>query len=110
MAFFTYLLASRRNGSLYAGSTDDLYVRILQHRSGAFDGHTRRYGIAMLVWFESHPTRDAAFKRERQIKEWKRVWKLELLEKANPGWRDLFDDLQAERGSLPEDWSPPAEP
>ena len=109
MAFFTYLLASRRNGSLYAGSTDDLYVRMLQHRNGAFDGHTRRYGIAILVWFETHPTRDAAFRRERQIKEWKRMWKLELLEKDNPGWRDLFNDLRAGDGASPEEWVPPSD-
>ncbi len=109
MAFFTYIVASRRNGSIYVGSTDALYTRVLQHRNGVFDGHTRRYGISDLVWFEPHSTREAAFTRERRIKEWKRIWKLELIEKANPGWRDLFDDLQAERGARPEEWTPPDE-
>jgi len=103
-------VASGRNGSLYVGSTDALYVRTLQHRAGTFDGHTQKYGISQLVWFEPHPTRDAAFRRERRIKEWQRVWKLELIEKTNPGWRDLFDDLQAERGAVAEDWTPPPEP
>jgi len=109
MAFFCYLVASQRNGSLYAGSTDNLYVRTLQHRAGRFDGHTKKHSIARLVWFEAHPTRDAAFKRERQIKEWKRIWKLELIEKTNPGWRDLFENLQAERGTPAAEWSPPDE-
>jgi predicted GIY-YIG superfamily endonuclease len=110
MAFFTYIVASKRNGAIYTGSTDGLYVRTLQHRNGTFEGHTRRYGISRLVWFETHPTRDAAFKRERKIKEWTRLWRLELIEKSNPGWRDLFEDLQAERGALPEDWIPLTEP
>lgn len=109
MAFFTYIVANRRNGSIYVGSTDALYVRALQHRNGAFDGYTKRYAILKLAWFEAHPTRDAAFTRERRIKEWKRIWKLDLIEKSNPGWRDLFDDLQAERGAPPEDWTPPRE-
>ncbi len=93
MAFYTYILASRRNGTLYAGSTDDLIRRIAEHRDKLRPGFMRKYGVAMLVWYEVHETRDAAFRRERQIKEWKRVWKLELLERGNPGWRDLWPDL-----------------
>nr|WP_082384779.1 GIY-YIG nuclease family protein [Brevundimonas sp. AAP58] len=110
MLFFTYIVASRKNGSVYTGSTDDLYVRVLQHRNGTFDGHTKRYGISRLVWFETHPTRDAAFIRERRIKEWKRNWRLELIERGNPGWRHLFEDLKRDRGSSPDDWTPPPEP
>jgi putative endonuclease len=109
MAFFTYIVASRRNGTLYTGSTDGLYVRTLQHREGTFRGFTKRHGVAMLVWFEEHPTREAAFIRERRIKEWKRPWKLELIERANPGWRDLFADLEAGHGRQAKDWTPPSD-
>ena len=91
MAFFTYIVASRRNGTIYTGSTDNLIKRINQHREGHFDGFTAKHGVAILVWFETHESRHAAFVRERQIKDWKRVWKLELIEKSNPGWTDLLD-------------------
>jgi putative endonuclease len=91
MTFFTYILASRRNGTLYTGSTDQLIKRVNEHRSGRFGGFTSRYGVAILVWFERHDSRHAAFVRERQIKEWKRIWKLELIERSNPGWIDLMD-------------------
>ncbi|MBL0969030.1 MAG: GIY-YIG nuclease family protein [Brevundimonas sp.] len=93
MAFFTYIVASGRNGTLYTGSTDNLIDRVIQHRAKTRDGFTARYGVARLVWYETHPTRHAAFVRERQIKEWKRVWKLELIEKSNPGWLDLFESF-----------------
>jgi len=93
MAFFTYIVASRRNGTIYTGSTDDLAKRTGEHRDKIRQGFTAKYGVSILVWYEVHETRAAAFKRERQIKEWKRVWKLELIEKANPSWDDLFDTL-----------------
>jgi putative endonuclease len=93
LAFFTYIVASRRNGTLYTGSTDDLIVRVIQHREKTRDGFTAKHGVALLVWYEAHETGHAAFVRERQIKEWKRVWKLELIERRNPGWLDLFDTL-----------------
>ncbi|MFN3878035.1 MAG: GIY-YIG nuclease family protein [Brevundimonas sp.] len=93
MAFFTYILASRRNGTLYTGSTDDLIKRVAEHRNKLRPGFTSRYGVALLVWYEIHETRNAAFVRERQIKEWKRVWKLELIERKNPAWADLFPTL-----------------
>ncbi|MDZ4363187.1 GIY-YIG nuclease family protein [Brevundimonas sp.] len=93
MAFFTYIVASRRNGTIYTGSTDDLAKRTGEHRDKIRQGFTAKYGVSILVWYEVHETRAAAFKRERQIKEWKRVWKLELIEKANPTWDDLFDTL-----------------
>ncbi len=91
--FYTYLLASGRNGTLYAGSTDDLRVRVEQHKRKHFDGFTARYGVDKLVWFESHPSRDQAFLRERQIKEWRRLWKAQLIEARNPNWVDLYDDM-----------------
>ena len=93
MAFFTYIVASRRNGTLYTGSTDDLIKRAAEHRDKLRPGFTSRYGVALLVWYEVHETRDAAFLRERRIKEWKRIWKLELIERKNPGWSDLFPTL-----------------
>jgi len=93
LAFYTYILASRRNGTLCTGSTDDLIKRVAEHRDKLRAGFTRKYGVAMLVWYEIHETREAAFRRERQIKEWKRVWKLEVIERKNPAWADLFPTL-----------------
>ncbi len=87
--FFVYIMASRRNGTLYIGSTDDLWRRAREHREGLIPGFTEKYGVKMLVWFEAHETREAAFRRERQMKEWRRAWKLHLIEDMNPGWRDL---------------------
>jgi putative endonuclease len=91
LAFFTYIVASRRNGTLYTGSTDDLIKRTAEHRESLRKGFTAKHGVHNLVWYELHETRHAAFRRERQIKEWKRIWKLELIEKSNPGWTDLWD-------------------
>jgi putative endonuclease len=91
--FFVYILASKRNGTLYTGSTDDLGKRVWAHKSKALKGFTAQYGVDKLVWYEAHETRDGAFRRERQIKEWKRAWKLELIEKTNPNWNDLYETL-----------------
>ena len=91
--FYTYIVASGRNGTLYTGSTDDLISRVVQHREKRFAGFTAKHGVSLLVWYEPHETRSGAFRRERQIKEWKRIWKLELIEKTNPAWNDLFDTL-----------------
>jgi putative endonuclease len=91
--FYVYLLASGRNGTLYAGSCEDLVARVEQHRAKRFGGFTAKHDVSQLVWFESHPSRDQAFKRERQIKEWRRLWKLQLIEARNPNWLDLFPDL-----------------
>ena len=107
--FFTYILASRRNGTLYTGSTDSLLVRVSEHRSKTFSGFTARYGVDILVWFERHPTRDAAFRRERQIKKWNRAWKLRLIEEGNPDWKDLAEDLRLGDLKDAHDWTPPAE-
>ncbi len=93
MAFFTYIVASSRNGTLYTGSTDNLIKRIIEHREKRRDGFTAKHNVAILVWYEIHESRHAAFVRERRIKEWKRVWKLELIERTNPGWIDLFEKL-----------------
>ena len=96
MAFFTYIVASGRNGTLYTGSTDDLIRRVSEHRDKIRPGFTAKYGVAILVWYEVHETRHAAFIRERQIKEWKRLWKLELIERTNPGWADLWERVLAD--------------
>jgi putative endonuclease len=93
LSFFVYILASRRNGTLYIGLTDDLASRVWQHRTGAIAGFTRRYNVKMLVWCEPHDSRESAFTRERRLKKWNRAWKIQLIEKENPDWRDLWDDL-----------------
>ncbi|MPZ57853.1 MAG: GIY-YIG nuclease family protein [Rhizobiales bacterium] len=93
MSFFVYILASRRNGTLYTGMTDDLVKRIWQHRNGVVPGFTKRYEVKMLVWYELHETRESAFTRERQIKKWNRAWKLRIIEQMNPSWRDLWEDI-----------------
>ena len=88
-----YLLASKRNGTLYVGVTSDLLARVAQHREGHVRGFTREYGIKRLVWFEQHSTMESAILREKRIKKWNRRWKLELIEAANAEWRDLAEDL-----------------
>ena len=88
-----YLLASRRNGTLYVGVTSDLVTRLHQHRDGHLPGFTRAYDVKMLVWFEQHATMENAILREKRVKKWNRAWKLELIEKDNPGWRDLAEEL-----------------
>ena len=93
MPFYVYILASQRNGTLYIGSTDSLVRRVGEHREGLIPGFTCRYGVKWLVWFETFETRDDAFRRERQMKVWRRAWKIELIEKTNPGWRDLFPEI-----------------
>ena len=91
--FYVYILASKRNGTLYTGSTDDLGKRVWEHKEKIIKGFTSKYGVDRLVWFEPHDTREDAFARERQIKEWKRAWKLELIEKENPEWDDLYETI-----------------
>lgn len=86
-------MASKRNGTLYTGVTSDLMQRAWQHREGAGDGFTKKYGCKQLVWFEAAATMDAAITREKQIKGGSRRKKLALIETRNPDWRDLFDDL-----------------
>jgi putative endonuclease len=93
MAFYVYILASQRNGTLYLGHTDDLNRRVIEHKTHALPGFTDKYGVTQLVWFETYETREEAFTRERRMKRWRRVWKLELIERANPTWRDLFEDF-----------------
>jgi putative endonuclease len=93
VSFYVYILASQRNGTLYVGMTDDLVKRVWMHREEVLPGFTKDYGVKMLVWYEQHETRESAFLRERQIKEWKRAWKLKLIEQTNSRWRDLYDEI-----------------
>jgi putative endonuclease len=90
---YVYIMASGRNGTLYIGVTSDLVKRVHEHRIGAADGFTKRYGCKRLVWFEVHDRVDAAILREKQMKEWRRAWKLREIEAANPDWNDLFPSL-----------------
>jgi len=92
-AYCVYLMASARNGTLYLGSTSDLVKRVYQHKTGAVEGFTSTYQVDRLVWFEQHENAMAMVTRERQIKEWKRAWKIELIEEGNPQWRDLYGDI-----------------
>ena len=90
MMFFAYLLASQPHGTLYVGMTDDLIRRVWEHKMKLVPGFTAKYGVGRLVWFEAHQTREAAWRREKQIKEWRRAWKIELTERDNPQWIDLY--------------------
>jgi putative endonuclease len=96
MAFYVYIVASRRNGTIYTGSTDDLGRRIWEHKAKAREGFSKTYACDRLVWFEGFPSREDAFRRERRIKEWRRSWKLMLIEEHNPTWRDLYETLHGE--------------
>jgi putative endonuclease len=93
--FFVYLLASQPQGTLYVGVTTDLGQRVWQHKSKAIPGFTARYGVDRLMWFEPHELWESAIRREKQIKEWKRAWKIQLIEADNPNWVDLYHDLMA---------------
>ena len=90
---YVYIMASRRNGTIYLGSTSNLVQRAWQHREAVADGFTRRYGCKMLVWFEAHDSIDGARLRELQMKKWKRPWKLSEVERMNPDWADLYETL-----------------
>lgn len=91
--YFVYILASERNGTLYTGVTSALAQRVWEHREEIFEGFTKDYGVKMLVYYEIHENPRGAIKREKQIKRWRRAWKLRLIEKDNPRWVDLYDNL-----------------
>jgi putative endonuclease len=91
--FYVYLLASRPYGTLYIGKTSDLLRRVWEHKVKAVPGFATKYGVDRLVWFEPHETLEAVFRRERQMKSWKRDWKIRLIEKDNPHWVDLYSSL-----------------
>ena len=93
MNCFVYLMANRKNGTLYLGVTSNLVQRVHQHKSGTLQGFTSEHGVKSLVWFEGTPSIEAAIAREKQMKNWKREWKIALLEKANPEWLDLYETI-----------------
>ncbi len=88
-----YMLTSQRNGTLYVGVTSNLVKRIWEHKNDVIEGFTQKYHVHTLVWFEQHETMEAAISREKAVKEWRRGWKLELIEKMNPEWRDLYPEI-----------------
>ncbi|WP_435593913.1 GIY-YIG nuclease family protein [Sphingobium phenoxybenzoativorans] len=114
-----YILASRKNGTLYTGVSSDLIKRLYEHRNGLIEGFTTDYGVNRLVWFEPHDTMETAIQREKRIKKWNRQWKIDLIEAANPDWDDLaltfgFDPLpslrtdDADPADRPGDGFPPS--
>ncbi len=85
-----YLLSSKRSGTLYVGVTSNLVKRVWEHRNNLVEGFTKRYGVHQLVWYELHASMDSAIKREKRLKDWKREWKVHLIESTNPNWEDLY--------------------
>jgi putative endonuclease len=95
--FIVYIMASRKNGTLYVGVSGDPVARIWQHKNDWFEGFTKRYGVKRLVWYEVHEDAEAAIQREKRLKEWHRAWKIRLIEARNPDWRDLYLELTGEQ-------------
>jgi putative endonuclease len=96
-----YILASKPNGTLYVGVTSDLVKRCWEHKNDPVDGFTRRYGVHRLAYFELHADMISAITREKQLKKWNRAWKLRLIQKHNPHWQDLWQEIQSEEASPP---------
>ena len=92
-SYYSYILASKPYGTLYNGVTDDLVRRVWEHKNNLVEGFTKRYGVHRLVYFEQCGSIEGAITREKQIKKWKRLWKIELIEKMNPHWKDLYDEI-----------------
>ena len=88
-----YILASQQNGTLYIGVTSDLLQRVWQHKNHSLGGFTQQYNVHRLVWYEAHDSMETAIAREKALKKWNRRWKLQLIEKSNPHWQDLYKDL-----------------
>lgn len=91
-----YILASKRNGTLYIGVTSNLAQRMAQHSQGHMEGFTKKYGVKTLVWHSSFASMEAAISREKQLKEWRRIWKVRLIEETNPAWANLYDEASGE--------------
>ena len=85
-----YILSSKRNGTIYVDVTSDLVKRVWEHRNNLVEGFTKRYGVHQLVWYELHASMDSAIKREKRLKDWKREWRVHLIESTNPNWEDLY--------------------
>ena len=93
MAYYVYILASKERGTLYVGVTNDLLRRVYEHKEGLAEGFTKRHGVKRLVYFETHDSIEAAIAREKHLKRWRRDWKVELIERDNPRWADLYKTL-----------------
>ena len=93
--YYVYILASKRNGTLYIGMTNNLLRRIWEHKNDLAEGFTKKYGVHLLVWYEVAGTALVAITREKQLKKWNRAWKIRLIEAMNPEWNDLYDSLRA---------------
>lgn len=91
--FYVYMLTSKPHGTIYVGMTSDLLKRIWEHKNGVVPGFTQRYGVHRLVWFEVHHSHESALRREKQIKKWRRDWKINLIERENRHWADLSESL-----------------
>jgi putative endonuclease len=91
--FYVYILCSKRNGTLYTGVTSDLVTRVYEHKNNVVNGFTKKYTVHRLVWYETHDSAENAIIREKQIKKWKRAWKLKLIEQNNPEWDDLYESI-----------------
>ncbi len=91
--YYVYILANKRNGTLYIGVTNDTVRRVYEHKNDLVEGFTKRYGVHCLVWFEVHNDINEAILREKRIKKWQRAWKLRLIEETNPEWKDLYQQL-----------------
>lgn len=91
--YFVYILASEKNGTLYIGVTSDLKRRVWEHKNKAVEGFLGKYEISKLVYFEETADVNSAILREKQMKKWERAWKIQLIEKSNPGWKDLYSDI-----------------
>ncbi len=92
---YVYILASKRNGTLYTGVTSNLIKRVWEHKQGFVEGFTKKYQVKRLVYYETYTDRESAFLREKRIKKWRRAWKIRLIEEENPEWRDLYEDVCA---------------
>ena len=93
MTYYVYILASKKNGTLYIGVTSNLIKRVHEHKQDLVEGFTKKYRVHNLVYYEQTESIESAIIREKQLKNWKKKWKIELIEKQNPDWRDLYDDL-----------------
>jgi putative endonuclease len=94
MKYHVYIMADKKDGNIYIGRTNDLINRTSEHKSNIISKYTKNTGIHILVYYEEHKSLEDAIKRERQVKRWKREWKINLIEKNNPEWKDLYEDLK----------------
>ncbi len=97
--FYVYIMASGRNGTLYTAMTSNLLQRVHQHKQKLVEGFSSKYGVTLLVYYEIHQTAESPITREKQIKKWRRKWKIKFIEEMNPYWKDLYDDISGPRST-----------